>query len=160
MLQEMHRPDFHWLFGAALFVAFAMAFPLNAQGLKSEQAIDAIIGSTVEEEQQQADADPAKIVAAIEKSVDNTATVRKTSNLDKVDIVFLPDMVGETPPPAIVAAVEKYAKEIAALRKEIEGNAMLFHAIDSRSLLMRDVLAVSFEDNTATIYAAAKLPQN
>ena len=78
----------------------------------------------------------------------------------KVEIVFLPDMVGETPPPAIVAAVEKYAKEIAALRKEIEGNAMLFHAIDSRSLLMRDVLAVSFEDNTATIYAAAKLPQN
>ena len=36
---------------------------------------------------------------------------------------------------------------------------MLFHAIDSRQVLVRDVLAVSFEsDRHVIIYAAAKRP--
>ena len=33
---------------------------------------------------------------------------------------------------------------------------MLFHAIDSRQILPRDVLAVEFDGNAVVIYAAAK----
>ena len=43
------------------------------------------------------------------------------------------------------------------LRKEIEGNAMLFHAVDSRQILPQDILAVEFDDaNGIVIFAAAK----
>ena len=49
--------------------------------------------------------------------------------------------------------------DIEELRKQIEGNAMLFHAIDLRSLLIRDVLAVDFAAADAVvIYAAARKP--
>lgn len=155
MLQETNRFDIHMAFAAALFTAFVMAFPLNAQGLKSEQAIDTIIGSPVEEEEEQARADPAKLVAAIEATLDTTAIVRKTSNVDKVEIVFLPDMT-EGAPSEIAAAIEKHKDEIASLRQELEGNALLYHAIDSRSVQLRDVFAVDFHDKSVVIYAAAK----
>ena len=64
------------------------------------------------------------------------------------------------PPPEIEAKVKEHEAEIAELRKELEGNAMLFHAIDSREVLVRDVLAIEFDDAAAgvVIYAAARKP--
>ena len=85
-------------FALAALISLAPSSPLSAQGLESEKAIDAIIGSEVQEREQ----------------------------------------------------------EISELRQEIEGNAMLFHAIDSRQILLRDVLAVEFDGNAVVIYAAAK----
>ena len=37
------------------------------------------------------------------------------------------------PPPEIEAKIKEHEEEITELRKELEGNAMLYHAIDSRS---------------------------
>jgi selenocysteine lyase/cysteine desulfurase len=155
VLQETNRFDVHMAFAAALFSAFVVAFPLNAQGLKNEQAIDTIIGSPVEEEEEQARADPAKLVAAIERTLETTSTVRKTSNVDKVEIVFLPDMA-EGAPAEIAAALEKHKDEIASLRQELEGNALLYHAIDSRGVQLKDVVGAEFDGKNAIIYAAAK----
>ena len=53
--------------------------------------------------------------------------------------------------------VKEHKEEIVALREAIEGNAMFFHAIDSRSVLTRDVVAVEFDKaDGVKIYAAAK----
>jgi hypothetical protein len=128
-----------------------------AQGLENKKAIDTIIGSDVEEEKARADADAGRIIAAIDNTVATTSEVRKASSLDKVDIVFLTDAAEKGLPPAIDAKVKEHHKDIADLRKELEGNAMLYHAIDSRSVLVRDVVAVEFDDHRGvTIYAAAK----
>ena len=63
------------------------------------------------------------------------------------------------PPPEIEAKIAEHEEEIAELRKELEGNAMLFHAVDSRDVLMRDIIAVEFRDDRhVTIYAATKPP--
>src|SRR5690606_1136929 len=113
------------------------------------------------EEETQAAEDAQRLIAAIDRTAENTAIVRKTSNLAKVDIVFLPDAARTEggPPPEIVAKIKEREKEIAELRKEIEGNAMLFHAIDSRQILPQDVLAVEFDgSNGVVIYAAAARP--
>ena len=155
----VHGLGLHALAVAAFLVVLTPDFPLNAQGLDSPNTIDAIVGSDVQEEESQATADAGKIIAAIEKTPDSIAAVRKTSNLDKVDIVFLADAtVAEGgPPAAIEKKVKEHEAEIAELRKEIEGNAMLYHAIDSRRVLTRDVLAVDFKDDrNVIIYAAAK----
>ncbi len=85
--------------------------------------------------------------------------MRKTSKLDKVDIVFLTDAARSEggPPPAIETKVKQHQDDIAELRKEIEANAMLFNAIDSRRVLPQDVLAVEFDGpEEVVIYAAAK----
>lgn len=147
---------------AALLLATLIPQPvLFAQGLDNKEAVDKIIGSDVQEEETQAAADPGKVIAAIEKTSDNIGMVRKTSKLDKVDIVFLTDaaITEGGPPPEIEAKVREHKAEVAELRGEIEGNAMLYHAIESRQVLIRDVLAVEFDDsNSVVIYAAAKPP--
>jgi hypothetical protein len=129
------------------------------QGTADPNAVDTIIGTEVQEEETQAATEPERVIAAIEKTAQNTATVRKTSNLAKVDIVFLSDSTRTEggPPPAIEAKVKERDAEITELRKEIEGNAMLFHAVDSRQILPQDILAVEFDDaNGIVIFAAAK----
>lgn len=135
------------------------AFAQQGQGTANSEAVDAIIGAEVQEEEVAAAADSDRVIAAIDRTVENTATVRKTSNLAKVDIVFLADAARTEggPPPEIKAKVTQHEADIVELRKEIEGNAMLFHAIDSRQILPQDVLAVEFDDvNGVVIFAAAK----
>jgi hypothetical protein len=143
----------------AILALTSAAPPVLAQGLDSEQAIDTIIGSPVDEQQSSAGDEARRVVAAIEKTPEAIAAVRKISNVGKLEIVYLPDAAEGTAPPAIRDAVSRHEDEIDELRKEIEGNAMLFHAIDSRSLLARDVLAVDFAASDAVvIYAAAQKP--
>jgi hypothetical protein len=148
--------------GASLLCVLLAGGPAIAQqGTGNKDAIDTIVGTEVREEEAQASADAGKVIAAIEKTRDQIAIVRKTSKLDKVDIVFLAD-AAETeggPPPEIETKVKEHEADIAELRQEIESNAMLFHAIDSRQILMRDVLAVEFRgEDTVVIYAAAQKP--
>jgi hypothetical protein len=144
---------------ALFFTLIASSLAAAQQTPAVEEALDAIIGTEVQEEEVEAAADADRVIAAIEKSAENTATVRKTSNLAKVDIVFLADAARTEggPPPEIEAKVKERQAEITELRNEIEGNAMLFHAIDSRQILPQDVLAVEFDDaNGVVIFAAAK----
>lgn len=159
MLETMDRDHrlLHALFGAALIAAVAPGAPLLAQGLESEEAIDKIVGSEVVKEEKQASAEPERIVSAIENTASNTREVRRKFSLDRIDIVFLPDAADDQAPSEIDAKLAEHEDEIADLRREIEGNAMLYHAIDSRSVMMSDVLAVEFDaDNGVTIFAAAK----
>ena len=144
---------------AAFVAAMAACSPALAQGLDAEGAVDAIVGSEIKEEQARADADADKVIAAIDKTEENISTVRKLTNLDRVEIVFLPDAAQDEggPPPRIESRIEESKQAIETLRKEIEGNAMLYHAINSRQILMRDVLAIEFDDsNGVVVYAAAK----
>ena len=155
-------PDSKWLHALAAAAFLAASAPhtaLMAQGLESKEAIDTIIGTEVEEEESQATADSGKVVAAIEKTGESIAIIRKTSNLDKVDIVFLSDAppTEGAPPPENEPNNKEHEHEKTEHRKQLEGNAMLYHAIDSRQILLRDVLAVEFDDkNGVVIYAAAK----
>jgi len=133
--------------------------PCLAQGLDSEQAIETIIGSKVEEQQSSAGEEARRVVAAIERTDEAIAAVRKLTNVGKLEIIYLPDAAEGGAPPAVREAVSRHEKDIVELRKQIESNAMLFHAIDSRSLLMRDVLAVDVAaPDAVVIYAAAKKP--
>ena len=145
----------------AALVLLAAAQPAWVQGLASDQAIDTIIGSDVDEQETGSIAATGDVIAAIDKTPETTARIRKASALDTVDIVFLSDAVATEggPPPEIEAKIDEHKAEIAELRKELEGNAMLFHAVDSRNVLMRDIIAVEFNDDRhVTIYATAKPP--
>lgn len=150
----------HALAAATLLAAALPAMAAFAQGTKSQEAVDAIIGSEVRQEETSAEAVPDKVLSAIEKTAESTKAVRTASKLDQVDIVFLTDSAKTEggPPPAIEAKVEEHREEIEQLRDEIEGNAMLYHALDSRQVLVEDVLAVSFDKANVVIYAAAKPP--
>ena len=155
-------PDARWLHAIAATAFLAVSLPhaaLKAQGLESPETVNRIIGSEVKQEEAKANAEAGNVNTAIERTRENIGTVRKTSKLDKVDIVFLTDAARSEggPPPVIESKVKQHQDDIAELRKEIEANALLFNAIESRRLLAEDVLAVEFDDpGKIVIYAAAK----
>ncbi|CAN7198310.1 hypothetical protein [Mesorhizobium sp. LjRoot246] len=157
-------PDARWLHAIAAAAFFAAIVPhaaLNAQGLESSETVNRIVGSEVKQEEAKATAEAGNVTTAIDRTRQNIGTVRKTSKLDKVDIVFLTDAARTEggPPPAIETKVKQHQDDIAELRKEIEANALLFNAIQSRRVLAQDVLAVEFDDpGRIVIYAAAKPP--
>lgn len=130
-----------------------------AQGLDAPDAIDSIVQSDVHEEEARAGADTGRIIAAIERSGENASAIRKVTKLERLDIVFLTDATpAEGGPPAEISdKLVEHGADIDELRRELTGNAMLFHAVDSRSILIQDVLAIEFdEDGGAIIYAAAR----
>ena len=136
----------------------ACAGPVAAQSL-DDTTVDSIVGSDVKQDETTAAAKEDKVIAAIDRTAENTETVRKTSNVDQVDIVFLRDTARSEggPPQKIAEKVKAHEGEITQLRNEIEANALLFHAIDSRRVLVQDVLAVDFEQpKKVIVYAAAK----
>jgi hypothetical protein len=130
---------------------------LLAQGLENEQAIDTIVGSDVTTNEENAEAEQGRIVAAIEKTAANTGEVRKKFSLDKVEIIFLPDLAENGTD--LDAKLAEYEDQIVELREAIEGSAMFYHAVDSRDVLLRDVVALEFDDkNGVTIFVAGEDP--
>ncbi|CDX38597.1 conserved exported hypothetical protein [Mesorhizobium plurifarium] len=149
------------MIAAALFMA-APHSASAAQPLHSDKPAAAIVDSDVRQEEALSRTEAGKVITAIDRTRDNIGTVRKTTKLDTVDIVFLIDAARSEggPPPAIENKVKQHQEDVAELRQEIEANALLFNAIDSRRVQAEDVLAVEFDNpGKVVIYAAAKPPK-
>ena len=144
---------------ATIFIAAAPQTAFTAQPLQGSKPGAVIVDSDVRQEEALSTAEAGKVIAAIDRTRENIGAVRKTTKLDTVDIVFLTDAARSEggPPPAIENKVKQHRDDVAELRQEIEANALLFNAIDSRRVQAEDVLAVEFDDpGKIVIYAAAK----
>lgn len=153
------RRDAIWLhsfFALALVVSIPRT-TLLAQGLEDPEAVETIIGSDVAVEEAEPIAEEDAVIAALENTQENISEVRKKFALDKVEIVFLPDMEDASTP--IAQKVEEHQEEIAELHQTIEGNPMFYHAANSRSLMVADIVALEFDDeNGVKIYATGEAP--
>lgn len=146
---------------AAAFAGLLLFNPGNmtllAQGLNTEGAIDAIVGSDVTTGEEAVAADEERLLAALDSTTENAAEVRKRFMIDHVEIVFLPDFGEEET--AVEAKAAELEPEIAQLRSEIQGSAIFYHAVDSHSVLLNDVIALEFDDdNAVTIFVAGNAP--
>lgn len=153
--------DGNWIHAAALAAFIAAShpsLPLLAQGLEADGAIETIVGSDVKTGEERAKADPERIIAAIEDSRANAGEIRKMFNLDELEIVYLPDIAPGDGNSDIGNAIDANMDQIDELRQAIEGSAIFYHAIDSRSLLLRDIVAVEFhhDNSTATIFSTSE----
>lgn len=143
------------LFAAICLLAASIPHTaLLAQGLADPEAVDTIIGSDVkiaESATEKAEA----VIAALDNTSRNIGEVRKRFMLDRIEIVLLPDAADESSP--VGQKVEEHREEIAELRQAIEGNPMFYHAADSHSIRIGDIVALEFDDaNGVTIYAAGE----
>lgn len=142
---------------AAFLLVSTPQMALMAQGLDAEGAIDTIVGSDVTTGEEAATADEERIVAAIENTAETSADVRKKFSLDRVEIIFLPDLGDDET--AVEAKMAEFEPQIAELREAIQGSAMFYHAIDSRSVLLTDIVALEFDDdNGVTIFVRGEQP--
>lgn len=132
--------------------ALALTAPIaNAQGVEADGARDTIIGSDVQTGEVSADDDRGRILEAIGNTSETTQEVRRRFNLGDVSIVLLSDI--NTTDGPIAEALEANGEAIDELRIALESSAMFFHAIDSRSVLLQNVLALEFEDDDVIIFA-------
>lgn len=146
------------VFLAAMLMAAVPDLGAIAQGLESEGAIETIVGGEVNTEEKSAQAESKRVLASIGNSLEAAQKVRRAFNIDEVDIIFLPE-VGEGVS-GIAEAREANAEAIEELQLAIEGSAIFYHALDSREILVRDVVALEFgeDDLTATIFVAGEAP--
>jgi|UniRef100_Q11BA8 hypothetical protein len=155
---DIDRPASLGFAERTLFLVAAFTFlllPISqqplAQGLQSQESIDAIVGSDVKTEETTKNAQVERILTAIQMTQDSAERVRKAFTVNELEIVFLPDLGKETG--AIEKAIEEHEADIEVLRDSIEGSAMFYHAIDSRQILLQDVVAMEFgTDDRATIF--------
>jgi hypothetical protein len=134
---------------AVACLAFAAPHAL-AQGVEAEGARDTIIGSEVKTDETTAEASAERIVEAIENTAATTQDVRRRFNLGEVAIVAVTDI--DAPGNAVAEAIETHQEAIGELRVAIEGSAMFFHAVDSHSILLQNVIAMEFHDDDVIIY--------
>ena len=150
------------LAAAACIAAAAPDAAIAAQSLDNGKPAAPIADSVIRQEEALSRTEAGKVITAIDRTRENIGTVRKTTKLDTVDIVFLVDAARSEggPPPAIENKVKQHKDDVAELRQEIEANALVFNVIDSRRVLAEDVLAVEFDNpGKMVIYAAAKPPK-
>lgn len=142
---------------AGIVLALAMCAPgiAGAQGLGIEGARETIVDAPVVTEEKPVAAENERITDAIGKSIENAAALRKRFNVGQVDIVFVPGLAEPDSP--LAETISTNAASIDALRKEIEGSAIFYHAVASQHVLLRDVIAVEFgEDDAVTIFVAKR----
>lgn len=148
---------FHLVLMLAAMIVLAPVSQLVAQGLNTEEAIEAILGSSVNTTEEHLADDEDRIIAAIERTPENTSEVRRRFNVDRIDIVFVPEFGEEET--AVETKAAEFDVQIAELRNEIQGSAIFYHAVDSRSVLLTDVIALEFDDdNGVTIFVAGSEP--
>lgn len=146
------------LAAVALLVTGSAGVPVMAQGLDSETAVQTIIGSDVESTEVPIKEVGDRLVAAIGNVTANTREVRRRFNLGDVGIVTVLD--DETADSAAVAeSIEASQIEINDLRIAIEGSAMFYHAVNSRRILLSDIIAMEFEGDDVLIYVLNKQAQ-
>ena len=158
-LRTDYTTGMHMLAAAAFIAASLQSLPLSAQ---DQQAVDRIVGSEVREEQVQSEAGDDRVIAAIENLSTNIDVVRKVTTLERVDIVYLPDSSKAEggPPQKIATKLSEHSEAVDNLRRELEGNALPYHAINSRNVLIQDILAIEFDgEKHLVIFAAAKPSQ-
>lgn len=145
-----------------LLTAFLAAPSGYAQGLAAKDTIDTIVDAEVETTDETATAREQRVIAAIENSRDNAAQIRKRVSVDNLKIVFLhgfgPDCADTASRSAINAKLEDFATDITAMREAIQGSAIFYHAVDSRSVLLNDIVAVEFgqSDDVTVMVASTK----
>jgi hypothetical protein len=147
----------HAMAAAAFLFASAPNVALMAQGLDAEGAIDTIVGSDVRTAEEAAADDQDRLLGAIGNTSANISEVRKKFSLDAMEIIFLPDLAEQD---AVAAKIAETEQLIVELRQAIEGSAMFYHAVNSKGVLLRDIVALEFDDdNGVTIFVSGTSPE-
>jgi len=146
------------LLAAVLLMGGGASVPAMSQGLDSDTAIQTIIGSDVETQEMSIKEVGDRLVAAIANTAANTQEVRRRFNLGDVGIITVLD--DDTASADKVAeSMEARELEISDLRVAIEGSAMFYHAVNSRRILLSDVIAMEFDGDDVLIYVLDDTPQ-
>ena len=147
-LPLIRRQSLLLLAAVTLVMVSVVQFPASAQGLESEGAIDAIIGSDVKTDEVHQEGDIQRVIDAVSNSRHSAELARKAFNIDSLEIVFVPTINED-----LAKVLEENDADVKILRESIEGSAIFYHAVDSRSIMLTNIIAAEFgEGSDVTIF--------
>ncbi len=134
----------------SLTIATALTFSLigkaplaKAQGVDPEKALDQMFNGFVLVDRSKMDEEIRDdIIAAIGHSSKMAAEVRKLFKIDRMILVGVSDEVATVEP--VKEAMAKNKEGLIELRQAVEGSALLYNMLESRGLLMSDLVAAEF----------------
>jgi hypothetical protein len=110
-----------------------------------------IIGSEVTVGDSADDTEAGSLLASIESTAENADRVKLVWTIDKIDVVYVSEVLGETPSEEIDAAIRENAAAAQELQRALEASAIFYNALESQDILLRDIVAVEFKSDTEIV---------
>ncbi|WP_099866825.1 hypothetical protein [Pararhizobium haloflavum] len=137
--------------------ALLTATPAISQSFENRDASENIADSEISVEDTSAAErvdDLQQTIADLRESIDR---VKIITNMEKIDVVYLSDMI-ENAPPEVEEAIEASSERILELQKALEASAIFYNALTSREVNIPDVVSIDLDEPDATIFVRGVAP--
>lgn len=143
---------------ASVLVAALIAGPVAAQDFQRPDAAENIADSEISVEDTNAAERTDELLQTIGTLPESVDRIKIITNMEKIDVVYLSDLVGENAPTEIAEAIEASEDRILQLQKAIESSAIFYNALTSREVNISDVVSIRLSEPDATIFVRGVPP--
>lgn len=143
---------------AAFCAVLAVSSPVLSQSFENQDASENIADSeiTVEDTKAAERADDLlQTIGSLNESIDR---VKIITNMEKIDVAYLSDLIGADAPTEVEKAIEANSERISELQKALEASAIFYNALTSRNVNIPDVVSIALDEPNATIFVRGVAP--
>lgn len=145
------------LTASVLMAALAIG-TADAQDFQRPDAAENIADSEISVEDTNAAERADELLATIGALPESVDRIKIITTMEKIDVVYLSDLVGESAPKEITEAIEASKDRILQLQKAIESSAIFYNALTSREVNISDVVSIELKEPNATIFVRGVPP--
>jgi hypothetical protein len=97
-------------------------------------------------------------MTSIENLPESVDRVKIITNMERIDVVYLSDMIDGGAPAELEEAVTDNAERIDELQNGLEGSAIFYNALNSQRVNIADVVSILLDEPNATIFVRGVAP--
>jgi TolA-binding protein len=141
----------------AAFLAGIAASPALSQSFEIQDSSENIADSEISVGDEQAAEHLDDLLQSIEDLRASIDRVKIITNTERIDVVYLRDMI-ESAPAELEQAIEENNALILELQKGLEASAIFYNALMSQEVNIPDVVSIRLDEPNATIYVRGVAP--
>lgn len=143
---------------AVACAALTASSPVLAQSFDRPDASENIADSEILVEDANAAEEMDDLLESVDALPENIDRVKIITNMERIDVVYLTDMIGENAPEEVEQAIADNETRIDQLQKAIEASAIFYNALASRDVNIPDVVSIELDEPNASIYVRGVPP--
>lgn len=129
-----------------------------AQSFDNQDASENIADSEISVDDTKAAERTGELLENLASLPETTDRIKIITTMDRIDVVYLSDLIGENAPKEVREAIEANDERIDGLQQALEGSALFYNALSSRNVNLADVVTVRLEEPDATIFVRGVPP--
>lgn len=142
----------HVRWAVSLMFAFIATAPVAAQDFERPNAPENIADSEISVEDTTASERADELLETLASLPESVDRLKIITTMDKIDVAYLSDLIGENAPEEVEKAIEANDENILELQNAIEGSAIFYNALASREVNIPDVVSIKLDEPNATIF--------